>query len=125
MRNINQGGTAKTPEILFDADNGILRIKGRSIPENSIKFYKPIMDWLDQYSKNPNASTTIYIELEYFNTSSSKCILDIFKKLERIHNNNTEVAISWYYEPDDEDMLEAGEDYQSLIDIPFQMVEIS
>lgn len=124
MKNINKGGTAKTPEVFFDAQKGSLKIKGRSIPENSIEFYKPVMDWLDQYAKEPHTSTTLNIQLEYFNTSSSKCILDIFKKLERIHNHGTEVSISWHYEPDDEDMQEAGEDYQSLIDIPFTMVEI-
>ena len=64
------------------------------------------------------------IQLEYFNTSSSKCILDVFKKLEAIYKSGNEVLINWFYEEDDEDMLEAGEDYQSIIKIPFKMVEI-
>ena len=66
------------------------------------------------------------MQLEYFNTSSSKCILDVFKKLENLHNKSVaEVVINWYYEEDDEDMLEAGEDYQSILKLPFKMVEIS
>lgn len=124
MKNINKGGTAKTPEVFFDAQKGFLKIKGRSIPENSIEFYKPLIDWLDEYANQPQTNTSINIQLEYFNTSSSKCILDIFKKLERIHTDGTSVSISWYYEADDEAMLEAGEDYESLIDIPFKLVEI-
>ena len=64
------------------------------------------------------------IQLEYFNTSSSKCILDIFKKLELIYKKGSKVQINWYYEEDDEDMFEAGEDYQSIINIPFSMIEM-
>jgi len=64
------------------------------------------------------------VKLEYFNTSSSKCILDVFKKLEMIHKAKNDVEIKWYYEEDDEDMLEAGEDYESIIRVPFEMIEI-
>ncbi len=66
----------------------------------------------------------LMFSLEYFNTSSSKCILDVFKKLEAIHKGKNEVIINWYYEEDDEDMLEAGEDYESIIRVPFKMIEI-
>ena len=75
-------------------------------------------------AKNPKKLTRVNIHLEYFNTSSSKCILDIFKKLESIKNAGNEVNINWYYEEDDEDMLEAGEDYQAIIGVPFKMVQI-
>jgi len=68
--------------------------------------------------------TEVNVQLEYFNTSSSKCILDVFKKLEAIHKSGNEVIINWYYEEDDEDMLEAGEDYESIIRIPFKMIEV-
>ena len=117
-------GTAKTPTVRFDGDQGLIEIKGRSIPENSIEFYNPLVDWLDKYGKAPKILTKVNIQLEYFNTSSSKCILDVFKKLEAIHKSNNEVSINWYYEEDDEDMLEAGEDYDSIIRIPFKMIEI-
>ena len=117
-------GTPKTPTVEFDAVSGKIEIKGRSIPENSIEFYKPLVDWLDQYAESPSAKTEVNIQLEYFNTSSSKCILDVFKKLEVVHKANKEVVINWYYEEDDEDMLEAGEDYQSILKIPFKMIEI-
>jgi hypothetical protein len=117
-------GTAKTPSVKFDPNSGLIEIKGRSIPENSIEFYKPMVDWLERYSKVPKSSTKVNIQLEYFNTSSSKCILDVFKKLEEIHKSKNEVIINWYYEEDDEDMLEAGEDYESIIRVPFKMIEI-
>src|SRR5688572_17569687 len=109
--------TAKTPAITFN--DGMLEIKGRSIPENSVEFYKPVMDKLEEYANSPKTQTTVNIQLEYFNTSSSKCLLDIFKKLEHIHKKGNQVLINWIFEDDDEDMQEAGEDYQAIIQIPF------
>jgi hypothetical protein len=84
MDSISIEGTPKTPTVGLDARTGIVEIKGRSIPENSIEFYRPIVEWLEDYSKDPQKLTTVNIQLEYFNTSSSKCILDVFKKLEGI-----------------------------------------
>ncbi len=124
MEPINIEGTPKTPSIKFLSEEGVIEIKGRSIPENSIEFYKPLVDWLEAYAKDPLKKTQVNIQLEYFNTSSSKCILDVFKKLEAIHKSKHDVVINWYYEEDDEDMLEAGEDYESIIRVPFKMVEI-
>lgn len=125
MEPISIEGTAKTPTVTSDLGKGIIEIKGRSIPENSVEFYKPLVDWLEEYKANPLPKTNVNIQLEYFNTSSSKCILDVFKKLEAIHKGKHEVQINWYYEEDDEDMLEAGEDYESIIRVPFKMVEIT
>ncbi len=117
-------GTPKTPSIKFDTKDGVFEIKGRSIPENSVEFYKPLNEWLDQYMQTPLDKTVVNIRLEYFNTSSSKCILDVFKRLEAIHRSKHDVEINWFYEEDDEDMLEAGEDYDSIIKVPFKMIEI-
>jgi len=124
METLTINGTPKTPEILLNAEKGMLEFKGRSIPENSTEFYKPVFDWINEYSKAPKATTSVKMHLEYFNTSSSKCILDIFKKLEKIKKAGNEVSINWYYDEDDEDMLEAGEDYESIIKIPFKMIEV-
>ena len=118
-------GTSKTPTVRFDLNEAVFEIKGRSIPENSVEFYKPLVDWLESYKESPLQKTVVNIRLEYFNTSSSKCILDVFKKLEVIHKAKNEVEVNWYYEEDDEDMLEAGEDYESIIRVPFKMIEIN
>lgn len=124
METITIEGTPKTPTIVFNTGTGFLEIKGRSIPENSIEFYKPLVDWLEKYASKPQPTTSVNIQLEYFNTSSSKCILDVFKKLEGINKGGSTVTINWYYEADDEDMLEAGEDYQAIINVPFKMIEV-
>jgi len=124
MEELNIEGTPKTPEIRFDFNSGEILIKGRSIPENSIEFYKPLVDSLESYANSPQNNTIVNIQLEYFNTSSSKCILDVFKKLEKINTASNTVVINWHYEEDDEDMLEAGEDYEAIINIPFKMIEV-
>jgi len=125
MKPIEIEGTSKTPTVSLNPENGLVEIKGRSIPENSVEFYKPLVDWLEDYKKSPASKTTVNIQLEYFNTSSSKCILDVFKRLEDINKGDAEVLINWYYEEDDEDMLEAGEDYESIIRVPFKMIEVA
>ncbi len=125
MKVIKINPTPKTPKVHFDASKGHIEIRGRSIPENSIDFYRPLLAWLEEYGDNPEPKTKAEIQLEYFNTSSSKCILDVFKALEEIHKKGkTDLKIHWYYEEDDEDMFEAGEDYQAIVTVPFEKVVI-
>ena len=114
--------SVKTPSIVFTPDSGILEIRGKSIPENSLEFYKPVFDWLETYAQSPAPNTEFRVRLEYFNTSSSKCLLDIFRKLESINTSGkSNVLVCWFYDADDEDMMEAGEDYQAIVKIPFQL----
>ena len=125
MENINLEPGPKTPNIILDVQ-GVIEIKGKSIPENSVAFYQPVFDWLDRYAGKPASATKVLIRLEYFNTSSSKCILDIFRKLENLHKSgNSIVSISWLYDEDDEDMMETGEDYQAIVKIPFNITKSS
>jgi hypothetical protein len=123
MTNINIEGTLKTPEIKFDSSIGLLEISGRSNPENSLLFYKPLFDFLAEYSTEPSQKTTLNIKLEHFNTSSSKCLLDIFNCLKRIRNTNKEIEINWYYEDDDLDIMEAGETYEAMTGLKFNLIE--
>jgi hypothetical protein len=118
MENLIIEATSKTPRIFFDTNRGEFKISGRSIPENSCEFYKPVVDWLDKYTADPCEKTVLSVTLDYFNTSTSKMLLDIFKKMEFLHKKNHEVLIEWYYEEDDEDMQESGEDYASIIRAP-------
>jgi len=122
MESINIKETLTTPFVKIDPDEGLIEIKGRSSPENSAGFYKPLFDWLKEYIKEPLDKTTVNIQLEHFNTSTSKCILDIFKKLEVVKKTNREVIINWYYEKNDDDIFEAGENYQTLTKLIFNMV---
>jgi hypothetical protein len=115
-------GTLKTPTIKSDSKEGIIEIKGRSHPENPIEFYKPVLDWAAEYVKDPRLKTIINIQLEHFNTSSSKRLLDLLRRFELILMTQNEVLVNWFY--DDEDILEAGETFQTMTKIPFKMIEI-
>ena len=115
--------TPKTPKIDFNAQNGNFEMSGRSIPENSIEFYKPLLDWLEAYCRDPQKQTELHVNLEYFNTSSSKCLVDILRKLEKI-NQHHEVKVFWYYEKEDEDMMESGEDFKKILHLPIELVVV-
>lgn len=124
MENYSIEGTAKTPTITFDLSKGSLEIKGRSIHENPIDFFKPLRDAMDVYAASAQPTTTVSMKLDYFNSSSAKCIFHIFKKLETLNKNGSKVTINWYYEDDDYEMLEAGEEYQEIIEVPFKLLAI-
>ncbi|NBC83030.1 MAG: DUF1987 domain-containing protein [Bacteroidetes bacterium] len=110
-----------TPGIILDPGKEHFEIYGRSLPEDVGTFFGPILNWLDEYAESPNANTTMDFRLSYFNTASSKSILDILMKLEELGENGNDVTINWYYDEDDEDMLEAGEEYSEIVDIPFSI----
>lgn len=116
--------TRVTPLVKFDPEEGVLEIKGRSSPENSILFYQKIIDSLDGFVSSGKESFTVNFSFEYFNTSSSKCLFDVFKKLSKMDEKGISVTINWYYEEDDEDMMEAGEDYADLLDLNFNFLQI-
>lgn len=116
--------TRHTPEVNFDALSGTLVLKGGSIPENTYEFFEPILEWIDRYVENPQYSTILDVHLTYFNTTSSKHLLEMFRKMEVIHKKGKEVLVKWYYISEEEDMLEAGNDYRSIVKIPFEVIEI-
>lgn len=121
MNVIKLEATEDTPKIVLDAANNVFEISGRSIPEDSATFYKPILEWIDLYGSKPNPKTNFIFNLEYFNTSSSKLILDILTKLESLHQNGNDMVIVWCYREDDEDMQDAGQEYSELVQIPFEL----
>lgn len=116
MEIINLEGAEDTPKIILDKGNGIFEISGRSLPEDSAEFFQPVLDWLQNYQASPNPKTEFVFKLEYFNTASSKLILDILSRLEELPG----ISIIWYFHEDDEDMEEAGEEFSELVEIPFE-----
>ncbi len=125
METIKIQGTEDTPKILLDAENDILEISGRSLPEDVSSFYEPVLNWLNEYAENPKKKTIFNFKLTYFNTASSKLLLDILMKLEEMHEKGMDVLIRWHYPEDDEDMEEAGEEYADIVDVPFEQVAYS
>jgi len=122
MDNLQIDGTRQTPEISFNAESGILKLDGRSIPENTFEFFTPVLNWLDEYVSSAPDKVVAKINLEYFNTSSSKYILEILKRLKVILGEGKDVLVEWYYEEDDEEMMETGEDYEDVSGLPFEII---
>ena len=123
MNPIIISATEDTPGVRLDAANDIFELSGRSLPEDVVKFYKPILDWLDEYAQSPNEHTVFDFKLSYFNTASSKIILDILMKLEGMYDDGKKISIKWHYPSDDEDMMEAGEEYSDIVSVPIELVE--
>jgi hypothetical protein len=117
--------TAKTPAVILRPDQGLLEITGCSIPENADRFYSPIQDHLERYALAPRPKTTFRVALTYFNSSTSKYLLDLMKRLEDLHAAGlSQVVLEWYYTRGDLDMKEAGEDYRSLLEFPVKLKEV-
>lgn len=115
-------GTQDTPNVILDKDENKFQFSGKSLPEDVKEFYSPIIQWIEEYAKTPNAQTTIEFKMEYFNTASSKIILDILTRLETMVKNGANVEVHWYYQTDDEDMQEAGEAYADIIEVPIKLI---
>lgn len=115
-------GTKTKPYVNFDADSGKLLIGGESYPENAIEFYKGIQEWLKSYlSENKEKEIEFNFKMVYFNTSSSKAILDILDVLDRHHENGGNIKVVWQYEEDDEDIQESGEEFADGLSLPYEI----
>jgi len=108
-----------SPNVSFTHENGKLEISGKSLPENVSAFYAPILQWLTDYSLDPQPLTEFTFKLTYFNTASSKLILDLLTILEKMKNEGRNVLVNWYYPDYDEDMKDAGIEYSEMVDVPF------
>lgn len=115
--------TQETPYINFSMDNEAFEILGNSLPEDVISFYEPVVDWLKNYALNPKEETKVKFKLTYYNTSSSKMFMQILNILQNIHRRGKKVEILWCVKDDDEDIIEAGEDYASSTRLPFTFVQ--
>ena len=115
-------GSHETPEVLFNKETGEFSISGKSLPEDVKEFYTPIISWVNQYSESPNPETILKVKMDYFNTASSKMLLEIFERIKDIYDAGHKVGIDWYFQEDDEDMQDAGEDYADIVEVPFNFI---
>jgi hypothetical protein len=110
------------PGVILDRDNGEFQIYGKSCPSDAFEFYDPIFDWLDEYSSNPLKNTVFDLKLTYFNTVSAKFLLRLMTKLEDLNVSGNDVKIRWFYDECDDDLEEAGEEFENIVDIDFELV---
>lgn len=113
-----------TPSVNFNFQSGIFEMKGNSIPENAPAFYDPLCEAVNQYGTNAQANTVLNIRLNYFNTSSSKCLLKLFSAFSSLHNKVTQVEVNWYHDPDDEDLLETANDLEFSCQLEFNYIAV-
>jgi len=124
MKPLIVNNTTTTPKVTLDKNTGIFKIEGVSRPEDVLAFYNPVFDWFNEYMKDPNQSTTIEFQLAYHNTASTKILAKLMNSFKTLYIADKEVDIKWYYRENDDDSREAGEDFKSLIDLPFELIKI-
>jgi hypothetical protein len=124
MNELRIPATKNSPEVILSPE-GMIRIKGRSIHENMFDFFKPVEEWVNEYIKMPADVTCIDMNLEYFNSASAKLLIQLFQKVSRVQLKNKKYIVNWYYEEGDEDILERGEYFSSVLKIPFNFIRIT
>lgn len=124
MNEFKLTATKNTPEVLLNPD-GIIRIKGRSIHENVTEFFNPIDSWITSYIETPADTTKVDMALEYFNSASAKIFIHLLQKLTYVSLKNKKYVFNWYYEDGDEDILERGEYFSTVLDVPFNFIKTS
>ena len=112
--------TNDTPYIQLE--KGLIKIDGTSMPENVRKFYKPVKEWVDKYVEHPSEFTKIDLSLSYTNSSSIKQINDLLSKLNNKFLEGFQMKVIWTYEDGDDSTLEAGNDLESMVKIPFEYI---
>lgn len=125
MKKLITESTKNTPFILFDPTVAILELRGRSSPNNSIDFYNTLFTSLDDYCSSGKMNVVVNIAFEYFNSSTSKIVFDLFKKLSIINKKGNHVSVNWFFDEDDDDMMEAGEDYADLVKLDFKLKSVA
>ncbi len=112
-------GEENSPSITLNKQENNFEISGRSLPEEVMDFYTPVMNWLDRYVKDPNDKTVFKLKFDYINSASQRAVQEILTILEKIQEQGREIEIEWYFMADDDDMKEAGLEYSEIINIPF------
>ena len=125
MENLNIEATKYTPKIFFDVKNNTLDIRGMSYPENTSVFYDPVFSWLEEYLSQVGRHQEIIvnIELSYFNSSSSKVVMDFLDLFEEVASEGKNITVNWIYDEDIEEALEFGEEFgEELESVTFNLV---
>lgn len=125
MKKLSIEATKSSPEIEFNLEIGILKIKGQSYPENAFKFYEPLFDFIDDYFEINNNNLDVEISLIYLNTSSTKCLMDIIYKFEQAIQKGRKVKINWYYKSNNRSILECGREIEEDLEegLEFNFIE--
>ncbi|MBN2486471.1 MAG: DUF1987 domain-containing protein [Bacteroidales bacterium] len=111
-----------TPRVILDKENNMFELSGKSLPEDVLKFYQPVYEWLNQYILSPNDETIFKLKIDYFNSASHKAINYMLEILAEIQQKGKKVEVKWHYLTEDEDMLETGHDFEELTGLKFDFI---
>ncbi|MEY4659360.1 MAG: DUF1987 domain-containing protein [Crocinitomicaceae bacterium] len=111
--------TEQTPHVSF-LSNGIMEINGKSIDQNSVAFWQPIISWVKAYSVHPAKKTCLNLFIDSLDTSSSSALVEVLYVLNDILKEGHMVHVHWNYEENDLDMFELGKDMEQLTQIVFE-----
>ena len=117
MNHITSPGNMKSPRVNLDPEAGLVELGGRSIPENTEGVYRPLIEWIEEYIKEPKDKTLVKINFEYFNSSSAKYLIRFLEYFSTLKKSGKEVVVNWYY--DDDELQEYGEDFQDVLEMKF------
>jgi hypothetical protein len=123
MEHLYVEGTKMTPNVILDSDKKVYSITGNSRPENPLQFYKPIFEWLTNYLERTEEKMVFEVQMDYFNTSTSKVLLDLFELFEKFAETK-DIHVVWYYQSDDEEMQEAGEELLDLVELSHEIKQM-
>lgn len=121
MTDLQLQATNTTPKVTLPSKGGDGSIEGNCYPENAFAFFEPVLSWLRNFRKDGGARMTISVKLDYFNTSSSKCLLDLFQYLQDANAEGAQFRVRWLYCQDDPDMRENGEEFAEGLTLPFEI----
>ena len=113
--------TYNTPEIILNPE-GLIKIKGKALFVNKTDIPGQIMNWIDNYLIDPAETTYLILAFEYLNSLSTLTLVSIFKKISQIIFTGKKFVIQWYYEEDDDDMLELGKYISGAYNIPIEFI---
>ena len=123
MQELKIAPSKNTPEIFLSPD-GVIKMKGRSIHEDVAEFFTPVETWINEYVSNPAQLTTIDLNFEYCNSTSSKVLISLLHQIVSVNDNNKSFVINWYYEDGDDDILERGEYFATILDFPINLIKV-
>lgn len=121
MKNILLKNTEDTPEVEFNLDEKVYKISGKSLPENAVAFYLPLLNWITQYKRECSEPIIFDFKLDYFNTASAKQITKLLLALQDL-SESVDVKVRWYYLKEDTDILSSGLRFQRLIKVKIQLI---
>lgn len=111
----------RSPGVVFEPSSGAFVLEGRSIPENALELYAPVLNWTREYVRNPAEHTHLEFKLSYFNSSSTEHLLELFNLLKTVEASGKKFSCRWYREADDEDMEQIAQDFMALVGMKFEM----